>query len=209
LCIPFDFTNTPSLRDTVVTEHLHCTFVLRHLPLSSCLLTLVAVGLVTPIARGAVDRNPRVIRSVFFVAKSENKNQVHYGIHLDEACAPAGDAPVFAYWRMLERGPFATEPLLSREVPAYGFAEQRPLKGSEQGGRVLLTLNALPKRPIIIEAAAAGGTCTTAARAAIGGIPASLTSVYVQLRWPFGVQYIALSGRASFDGHPVHERVAN
>jgi hypothetical protein len=185
--------------------------VLRHPPLLSCLFTLLAVGLVAPIVRGSGggDSDARVIRSVFFVAKSENKNQVHYGIHLDEACAPEGDAPVFAYWRMLERGPLATEPLLSREVPAYGLYEQHVLKHGEHGGRVLLTLNALRKRPIVIESAAAGPTCATIARTAIGGIPASLASIFVQLRWPFGVESIVLSGRASFDGRPVHERMEN
>ncbi len=46
---------------------------------------------------------------VFSIAKSENKNQVQYVVRLDAHCAPVGPAPVFAYWRMLEKGrdPFA------------------------------------------------------------------------------------------------------
>jgi hypothetical protein len=175
--------------------------------LSSCLISLAALWLVLPIAgaRGP-DSDARTIRSVFFIAKSENKNQVHYGIRLDEACAPAGDAPVFAYWRMLERGPLETEPLLAREVPAYGFVQSRVLR-DRPGGRVMVTLNALPKRPITIDSAPGGVACAATAKTTIGGAPASLTSVFVQLRWPVGVEYIVLWGRAA-DGLVVHERVA-
>ncbi len=170
---------------------------------------LVAITLITPIARGGGDGDGRVVGSVFFVAKSENKNQVHYGIHLDPACRPVGNAPIFAYWRLLERGPFATEPLLAREEPAYGVQTQRTLKRSEQGGSVLITLNALPKRPIVIDSTATGATCTATAQAMIGGVPASLVSVFVQLRWPFGVDSLLLAGRVTLDGHVVRERVEN
>ncbi|HXN33868.1 MAG TPA: DUF4833 domain-containing protein [Polyangiaceae bacterium] len=185
----------------------------RRLPLSPSffltLLALAALALVASIALGGADRDGRVIRSVFFIAKSENKNEVHYGIRLDEACRPAGDAPVFAYWRMFERGPLETEPLLAREEPAYGVSDQRALKRNEQGGSVFLTLNALPKRPIIIDSTTSGATCTATAKATIGGVPASLVSVFVQLRWPFGVDYLLLSGSASLDGRAVRERVSN
>jgi hypothetical protein len=178
--------------------------VLGHVPLSSCLVALAGVGLAIPTGRG-VDTDAHSVRSVFFVAKSENKNQVHYGIRLDQACAPAGAAPVFAYWRMLEKGPLATEPLLAREIPAYGLLSQSALPRDARGGRVVVTLNALPNRPIAIDTTAAGAQCTAKARALIAGVPASLTSVFVQLRWPFGVEFMVLSGRA--DGLAVRERV--
>jgi uncharacterized protein DUF4833 len=175
-------------------------------PLSFCLVVLADVGLVIPFAHGrGLDTDAHSVGSVFFIGKSENKNQVHYGIHLDQACAPVGDAPVFAYWRMLEQGPLATEPLLAREVPAYGFVARRPASRDSRGGRVVVTLNALPARPIAIDSTASGDTCTAKAKTAIGGVLASLTSVFVQLRWPFGVEYIVLSGRA--DGSVVRERV--
>jgi hypothetical protein len=45
---------------------------------------------------------PPDVRSVFFIAKSQNRNQVHYGIRLDRECNPIGTRPVFAYWRMFE-----------------------------------------------------------------------------------------------------------
>jgi hypothetical protein len=149
----------------------------------------------------------RDLPSVFFVAKSENKNQVHYGIHLDEACAPVGRAPVFAYWRMLEHGPFATEPLLAHEVPAYGLGDQRVLARGATGGQVAVTLHALSARTIVIATRPEGDACRAEATTTIGGGPAALTSVFAQLAWPFGVSYLVIFGRGIADGREVRERV--
>jgi hypothetical protein len=173
------------------------------------LVALLAGGLGMPLAHGReAEADGHRIRSVFFVAKSENKNQVHYGIRVDDTCTPAGSASAFAYWRMLERGPFATEPLLARVVPAYGVAAQRSSPREGGGGRVVLTLNALPKRTIVIDTVGRGPMCTASAGAVIGGVAAALTNIFVQLRWPFGVEYIVISGRSA-DGGVVRERVGN
>jgi hypothetical protein len=180
---------------------------MRRPPLVTSLLVLLSFALVSPIVRPAGPEQGRGVRSVFFVAKSENRNQVHYGIALDASCAPAGPAPVFAYWRMRERGPLATEPLLSLEVPAYGVAEPQRVERGEGGGRVVFRLNALPKRAIAIDAASDGAACIATARAMIGGTAAALTSVFVQLRWPFGVDYLELAGRTIPDGRIVRERL--
>jgi hypothetical protein len=180
---------------------------MRRPPLVSSLLVLVSFALVSPIVRPAAPEQGRSVRSVFFVAKSENRNQVHYGVALDASCTPAGPAPVFAYWRMRERGPLATEPLLSLEVPAYGVAEPQQVERGERGGRVVFRLNALPKRAIAIDASSDGPVCVATARAVIGGAAAALTSVFVQLRWPFGVDYLELSGRTIPDGRVVRERL--
>ena len=177
-------------------------FLRRFASLVSLSCLVFAAALVATVVHGAA---PHDVGTVFFVAKSENRNQVHYGIHLDAACAPEGASPVFAYWRMLERGPLATEPLLSREVRAYGVRDQRVLTG----GRIEIRLNALPQRPIVIESAARGDTCETSASTTIDGVPASLANVYAQLRWPVGVEYLMLSGRARGDGRAVRERVAD
>ncbi len=163
-----------------------------------------AAALLVPVARAGEQRD---VRSVFFIAKSENKNQVHYGVHVDPSCAPVGVAPVFGYWRMFEHGPAATEPLLARETRAYGFAGERVLAKDPGGGRVLVTLSALEKRPIVVETYASGNACVATATTAIGGVPASLNNVFAQLRWPFGVDSLTLSGRALADGHAVRERI--
>jgi hypothetical protein len=162
--------------------------------------------LVSP--RVAPAEPPRDVPSVFYVAKSENRNQVHYGIRLDAACAPAGSQPVFAYWRMLERGPGATEPLLAREVGAYGFAEQHVVRRGDGGGQVSLRLRALPGRVITIATGARDGRCEATASTVIDGARASLDSVFAQLRWPFGVAYLELSGRALAGGRTLRERIS-
>jgi hypothetical protein len=181
--------------------------MLRHVPLSCIVLVLVGVtclASVAGVARG--QGRTRDIASVFFIAKSENRNQVHYGIHLDEACSPVGSAPVFAYWRMLEHGPLATEPLLAHEIPAYGVRDQRVLARDQGGGRLAVSLRALPARTIVVHSLAQGDGCRADATTTISGGPAALTSVYAKLGWPFGVDYLMLSGRGP-DGRAVQERV--
>ncbi len=191
--------------------------MLRHVPLSCLALSsagLAVLAAVPGVAHGQ-GRSPD-IASVFFVAKSENRNQVHYGVRLDETCAPTGRSPVFAYWRMLERGPLATEPLLSLEQPAYGVAGQRVLARGASGGQVEVQLNALRARTILVassprgqseQAGQPGERCAAAATTTIGGAPAALTSVYAKLGWPFGVAYLTLSGRTLADGRAIRERI--
>ncbi len=162
--------------------------------------------LLAPVVHGDGVASPDV-RSVFLVAKSENRNQVHYGVRLDAGCAPVGKEPAFAYWRMLERGPATIEPLLGIEQPAYGFAENRLVARTEHGGRVRVKLAALPSRPIVIDVWEGENGCAATASTTIGGVPASLTSVFVKLRWLFGVDHLVVSGRASDDGRVVCETV--
>ena len=179
------------------------------LPLRASLLALVAGAVLASPREAPAGPTAQDVPSVFHIAKSENRNQVHYGIRLDADCNPAGREPVYGYWRMLERGPGATEPLLSREVGAYGFAEQRVVRRGTGGGQVILRLKALPSRVIVIATARREGRCEAAASTVIGGAPASLDSVFAQLRWPFGVAYLELAGRALADGRGVRERVSD
>jgi hypothetical protein len=147
------------------------------------------------------------VPTVFFVAKSENKNQVHYGIHLDDRCEPVGAAPVYAYWRMLEHGPSSYEPLLSREVRAYGIAEQHVLERGSFAARTRVTLEALRSRTMVVETYSDGTRCVARAILPMAGAPAVLANVFVQLRWPFGVAFLLLSGHALGDGGVVREQV--
>jgi hypothetical protein len=165
-----------------------------------------AAALVVADARAAsVSPAGADVASVFHVAKSENRNQVHYGLRVDARCVPTGAAPVYAYWRMLERGPRQTEPLLSREVPAYGVLDQSVAERRESGGRALVRLRAIADRTVVVESfARPGGGCGAVAWATIAGAPAVLDEVFVQLRWPFGVASIVLAGHAA-DGRALRE----
>ena len=144
----------------------------------------------------------RTIPSALFVSKSENKNQVHYGVRVDERCAFSSSAPVYGYWRMLERGQAATEPLLSREETAYGIASQRVT-----GDVVTVTLRALPTRPIAVHVERAeDGTCGAWAVTMIEGHRARLFNVHVALGF-LRVDHLVLTGYAEPDGHVVRERI--
>jgi hypothetical protein len=132
---------------------------------------------------------------LFTISKSENKNEVQYAIRVDEHCAPSGEAPIWAYWRMLERSPSSTEPLLPREQRAYGIANQSVQERGANGGKATLTLMAVPARPIAVETfRAADGECAARALATVSGERAILFNVYVKLRWPVGVSHLLLQG---------------
>jgi hypothetical protein len=131
---------------------------------------------------------------------------VQFAMRVDARCAPEGNAPVHSWWRMLERGPTAIEPLLAREIPAYGIASQRVLASREDGGEARVSLRALPDRPLTIEShRGARGDCEATARTSIGGGDARLYNVHAVLAWPFGVSRLVLSGWESASGRPVRE----
>jgi hypothetical protein len=162
----------------------------------------LAISTFTDVAAAA-----REVPSVFFISKSENKNQVHYGVRLDERCAPLGASPVFAYWRTLEVNARTTEPLLAIEQRAYGILEQRITERTDRGGTVRVLLRALPTRPIVITSVANGATCDVTATTLVDGVPAVLTGIHAQLKWPFGVDHLLVSGRAVSGGRALRERI--
>jgi hypothetical protein len=144
---------------------------------------------------------------VFSIAKSENKNQVQYVVRVDNHCAPSGPAPMSAYWRMLEKGPTQTAPILDGEVRAYGLASQVVVTSDASGGRVQAVLKALPSRSLTIATSrGADGACRAVATASIAGAPAHFFNVYVHLRW-YGVDYLLLQGWALGGSHVVRETI--
>jgi hypothetical protein len=172
-------------------------------------LAILLAPLCAVAAHGEVPRfGAHDVPSVFFVSKSENKNQVHYGIRLDERCAPRGERPVVAYWKMLERGPNDTDELLAHEAPAYGIAQQRVTARDAGGGSVRLTLRAISGRAIEVATKKVDGKCTATASVAIAGAPALLHRVHAQIKWPFGVDRLVVSGVSS-GGGAISETIAN
>jgi hypothetical protein len=162
----------------------------------AALATLVAAS-----AGADAAGTPRTLL-LFSISKSENKNQVQYAIRVDDRCEPVTTAPVFAYWRMLEKGPTVTEPLLAHELDAYGIATQVTTRASDRDG-VRLVLRAVRARPIAIELSRGeSGECRALSTVAISGAPAHLYDVYAKLKWPFGVEYLLLEGW-SLDGTRV------
>jgi hypothetical protein len=155
-----------------------------------------ALLLVCSAARADEPPAPVVLQPVFTISKSSNRNLVQYSIRLDAQCSPVGSAPVFAYWKMLEKGPGETAPLLEREVRAYGMATERVLPpGNDTAGRVAITLKAVPDRTIVIETAhAQGGGCLALATTTISGTPAHLFDVYVRVAVLSAADYLLLEG---------------
>jgi hypothetical protein len=141
------------------------------------------------------------IPSALVIQKSSNKNQVHYAVRVDESCSPAGPQPVSPYWRMLERGPQATEPLSNREMKVLGVDWQVV----ETDG-VRLALRILPQRELTIHTwRDADGRCASSVEMTVGAGPARVSSVFVKQKF-LGVSYVLLTG-ISNTGAVVEERV--
>ena len=149
----------------------------------------------------------RPIRSVFFIAKSENRNQVHYGIKVDGACRPFGHQPVYGYWRDFEDGPRATSPLLDREQSAYGLTRPFSIKRHSQGGEVLIGLRGFPDRRIRIQAFESEKGCRARAVMSIRKQPSVLSSIYIELGFLFSIDYVLIRGVRIADGRPLSEKV--
>jgi hypothetical protein len=142
------------------------------------------------------------IASALVISKSSNKNQVHYAVQVDQACAPVGSSPVHPYWRMLERDASATEPLEESELRAFGIQRQSVVPGG-----VNVVLRGMPARSItILTSRGPGGACTASASMTISGMPARLSDVYVRQKL-FGIDYVQVTGRTP-GGDVVRERLS-
>jgi len=142
---------------------------------------------------------------LFFISKSENRNQVAYAVRLDAECRPMGEVPVYAYWRMLERSPTAVEPLLAIEEGAYGIRHQEVVDFGESGGVVRLSLRALPDREILVRSSRRASACVAEASTRIARIPARLFNIHARIAWPLGVESLAIVGWAESDRRIVRE----
>jgi hypothetical protein len=166
------------------------------------LRVLATAGMLFGMLASSAASADRTIPSALFVSKSENRNQVHYAVRVDDRCDLASRAPVYAYWRMYEKGPKAVEPLLEREQAAYGIARQQVA-----GDAVVVWLRALPARPITIRVAREpNGACAATAETRIAGHEARLYNVHVALGF-LHVDHLLLTGWEEPDGRLVRERI--
>jgi len=172
---------------------------MKLLPLAMASLTTLAI--ISP--GGDSDAGQvHVLGSVMIIAKSSNRNQVHYAVAVDESCAPAGPTPIHPYWRMLERGPTVTEPLTASEDRVLGVERQELSTDA-----VHFALRGLPGRAFTIHTARAGdGTCSSWVGTTIAGVPARLGGIYVQQKLFGAVDYVQMKGFAE-NGTTVSERV--
>ena len=116
------------------------------------------------------------VNSIFFVTKSDNGNQVHYGVQVNPDCSLKSSQPVYPYWK-LESG--RLEGLLAIEVPIFGIANQ-----SVSGNEVVMEINALRGReiskPITIRSTETGSQgCQILAFTQINGEVTGLSQVHI------------------------------
>jgi hypothetical protein len=169
--------------------------------------TLLATPSVAPPAEGAGPLPTAPLDSVFHIEKSENRNQVHYGVKVDPACRPVGAQPVYGYWRDLEKGPSVTSPLLSHEQVAYGLHEPRSIQLNREGGRIRLSLRGFPERTVFIDTLRQSGSCVARAQTTIAGQLAVLQSIYVKIGFLFSIDYAMVRGLRVSDRRPVQEKM--
>ena len=170
-----------------------------------------AVGLLPPRTRAAdptqAAQQGNPVGSVFFISKSENRNQVHYAVQVDAQCRPKGNRPLYGYWRDFEVGPKATSPLLDREQSAYGLTDPRWVKSAATGGEIRIGLRGFPDRPLTIQTFQTSAGCRANAQTTIGKEAAVLRSIYVEIGFLFSIDYVIVRGLRMRDNRPVQEKV--
>jgi hypothetical protein len=153
---------------------------------------------------GAASAPPRDPRSVFFIQRNKNRNEVHYGVHVDEQCRPLGGEPVYNYWLRLEEGPDVTKPVQLFQQAGYGISRQTVAPTG-----VEVVLRALDERPITIVTSPTPQGCGAEGFLVIAGTRARFDKAFVfaedGLVLP-DVKYVELYGTAA-DGTAVRERV--
>ena len=141
----------------------------------------------------AQPKKERVIPTVFFIAKSSNRNQVHYGLHVDEHCKPVGKRPAFEYWKDFEVSATATSKLSSLEQNVYGISSQKLSKGNTKDSyRMRLRIGALPKKIIDVIVRQEESACKATAYTRIHGKSRALHHIYLELSGIFNTNVDAL-----------------
>jgi hypothetical protein len=149
--------------------------------------------------------HPNDVRSVFLIGKSDDRDEVHYGIHLDKDCVPVGEQPVYAYWLQVEKGPNITEDLNLLDRSVYGVKGQSVTRRSTDESKVLMTVKAAPDRTVAIVLHKQDGKCIADPIATINSAPARLDRVFIHIAGFLRVDWVEIRGVAN--GKPVVERV--
>jgi hypothetical protein len=149
------------------------------------------------------------IETLFFIAKSDDKNRVDYGMRLDKTCAPYGDEPVFPYWREFEPPPpVRTKPMSAFAKMGYGISTQKVVKRSAAGGEHVIKLKQVDRTIYISTKKGANGRCSALVRMKIASVDfAELRSVFVMLSGPLSVSYLDIKGKDPKTGRALQERL--
>lgn len=171
----------------------------------------LVVLLVVSAGGGRAQATPRIgahdLPTLFYIAKSDDRNRVDYGVRLDASCAPVGDAPVFAYWRRFEPGQPPLGELNFLDARGYGIARQEVRVREANGSWIELGLAALPSHRLLALVQRAGDRCVGAVQTTIRGREAVLDHVFVQLDGPMRIREVVLRGETRTSGEPISERM--
>lgn len=167
---------------------------------------IAALSLVAGLAHATPRIGAHDLPTLFYVAKSDDRNRVDYGVHLDASCSPVGEEPLFAYWRRFEPGqdPLGDLNVLDRTI--YGIARQEVRTRAANGSWIEVSLRALPSRRVLILVQRAGDRCVGAAQTDIRGRESILDHVFVQLAGPASIDHAMIRGEERESGHAISER---
>ena len=138
--------------------------------------------------------------SVIYLTKNTNGNQVHYGVKLEEDCTPSGKKPVYAYWRMLEKGHSEQAGLMFWEQPGYGVKQSR---NDEE--ELAFVIRGVPERSIRLETHAREEGCAVRAYTMIDGVEALFQRIDIEVSGWANVHRVEIHGLNPVDGSPVSE----
>lgn len=174
---------------------------------SLLVFAIVALGLPHAAhAQAGRSFGPHDVRTIFHIAKSDDRNRVDYGIHLDADCQPVGRSPVYAYWHRFEPGEPRYGELNPLDRQLYGIRSQRVRTRSANGTWTEMRINALPGYRILVLTQRTADGCQARARAAVNHRPAFIHRVFVQLGGPFSVDHVVFRGVDATTHRPVVER---
>ena len=115
--------------------------------------------------------------SLLFIERSKNKNQVHYAVKLNPDCTFANDAPVYGYWKVLEKGPDVIEELNTFDNIAYGIENQ--MVDEKNKNEITFNLKAIESKKITLTVTKKEQNCLKKTVMTINGQSAIIEKIYV------------------------------
>ena len=152
---------------------------------------------------------PFDVQTVFYIAKSNDKDHVDYGMRLDQHCSPVGNNAVFPYWRELAHPPpVRSHPITFLQHQAYGFSQQRTLKKSASGGQYMIVLKQVKRPIVIVTKQDENGHCTATPYTTVKGVKnAHLDYIFVKVAGLMSADWVDVHGTHPKTGAKLVERL--